>query len=202
MESKILYKIHPNKIHSILPSPTVTEMAGPSSLKTLNSIHPSPSSSLSSMKLKTLLQAFIFSHMYRIAKAVSKAKSVVIQLLKNMHLVEFPLRKNKQKNILFGSFRLHYNWCSSSRTVPVVLQSSPHHDWMSSVVSSSLRYEGMQDSGELSKYLQWLEEKDDEDSCNEIDRLADLFIADCHEKFRLEKQESYRRFQEMMARSV
>lgn len=200
-------------------------MAGPSSLKTLNPIHlfsikppsppsaspsPSPSSSLSSMKLKTLLQTFIFSHMYRIARAVSKAKSVLIQLLKNVHfvhLVEFPLRKNskkQQKNIFFGSFRLHYNWCSSSRTVPVVLQSCSNIsplDW-SSVVSSSLRYDGMQDSGELSKYLQWLEEKGDQDSCNEIDRLADLFIADCHEKFRLEKQESYRRFQEMMARSV
>jgi hypothetical protein len=29
-----------------------------------------------------------------------------------------------------------------------------------------------------------------------------LFIASCHEKFILEKQESYRRFQEMMARSM
>jgi hypothetical protein len=29
-----------------------------------------------------------------------------------------------------------------------------------------------------------------------------LFIANCHEKFILEKQESYRRFQAMMARSM
>lgn len=51
----------------------------------------------------------------------------------------------------------------------------------------------------LSRYLEWLEE---EKGCEEIDKLADMFIANCHEKFRLEKQESYRRFQEMMATSV
>ncbi|XP_057783140.1 uncharacterized protein LOC131000999 [Salvia miltiorrhiza] len=165
-----------------------------SSLKTLNSINlfsikassPPPSSpSLSSMKLRALLQTFIFSHLYR---AISKAKSLLVQILKNL---EFPLRKSKQKKLYFGSFRLHYNWCSSSRTVP---QFNDYPGWDVGAVGDC--------SGELSKYLQWLEERGDEESCNEIDRLADLFIADCHEKFRLEKQESYRRFQEMMARSI
>ena len=37
---------------------------------------------------------------------------------------------------------------------------------------------------------------------NEIDKLAELFIADCHEKFKLEKQDSDRRFHEMMARGM
>ncbi|ERN11602.1 hypothetical protein AMTRI_Chr03g138730 [Amborella trichopoda] len=36
----------------------------------------------------------------------------------------------------------------------------------------------------------------------EIDRLAEKFIATFHEKFRLEKQESYRRYQDMLARSI
>lgn len=171
-----------------------------SSLQTLNSIHPSSSpshspSSLSSMKLKTLLQTFVFLHMYRIA---SKTKSLLTQFLKNIHLIhlQFPLRKNKKnpKNIFFGSFRLHYNWCSNSHPhVPhVMIQTCPN---------STSAFE-MQDSTELSKYLQWLEEKGDQDSMNEIDKLADLFIANCHEKFMLEKQESYRMFQEMMARSI
>ena len=31
---------------------------------------------------------------------------------------------------------------------------------------------------------------------NEIDRLVEMFIANCHEKFRLEKQESYKGFWE------
>ncbi|XP_051219521.1 uncharacterized protein [Lolium perenne] len=66
-------------------------------------------------------------------------------------------------------------------------------------------------------YLCWLEEEerpageegavqddgDDGDvAVNEIDRLAEKFIARFHAKFLLEKQESYRRYQEMIARSI
>lgn len=68
--------------------------------------------------------------------------------------------------------------------------------------------------GEDCPYLRWLEEKkveveggekkgaNNEHEMNEIDVLAEMFIANCHEKFRLEKQESDRRFQEMLARSM
>ncbi|KAJ1396030.1 hypothetical protein SESBI_32859 [Sesbania bispinosa] len=66
---------------------------------------------------------------------------------------------------------------------------------------------------QLAGYLRWLEEKkvqdgdnkgttNDEQEINEIDMLAEMFIANCHEKFKLEKQESDRRFQEMLARSM
>nr|AEV40939.1 hypothetical protein [Oryza punctata] len=78
------------------------------------------------------------------------------------------------------------------------------------------------DDGEECGYLCWLEEEtsadalpaaeegedggDGDGDCNgavnEIDRLAERFIARCHAKFLLEKQESYRRYQEMMARSM
>ncbi|GFQ05441.1 hypothetical protein PHJA_002688200 [Phtheirospermum japonicum] len=160
------------------------------------------------MKLKTLLQTFVFSHVYRIARALARAKSVLIQLLKDVH----KNKNSKQKKLFFGSFRLHYNWGSSNSNPYVYYDSS----WDSVIGrATTLDYdEIMQEcnsnnnnnnnnNSELSKYLQWLEEKGGEkECCNEIDKLADLFIADCHEKFRLEKQESYRRFQEMMARSV
>lgn len=88
-------------------------------------------------------------------------------------------------------------------------------------------YATCRDSGEPPRdeedcpYLRWLEEKKVEgegggDSnnkgasatrnehveMNEIDVLAEMFIANCHEKFRLEKQESDRRFHEMLARSM
>lgn len=160
------------------------------SLKTLNSIHhhhhPSlSSSSLSSMKLKTLLQTFIFSHMYNIA---SKAKSLLIHLLKNIHF----MKKNKHKKVFFGSFRLHYNWCSSKYSHPI--QTCPNSHFVPTMQVDS--------SCDLSKYLQWLEDKGDQNSINEIDKLADLFIANSHHNFILEKQESYRMFQEMMARSI
>jgi len=72
-------------------------------------------------------------------------------------------------------------------------------------------YEDCHGSSQLSGYLRWLEEKICEDDnnndnnkseTNEIDMLAELFIADCHEKFRLEKQESDRMFHEMLARGM
>ncbi|KAL0346284.1 UNVERIFIED_CONTAM: hypothetical protein Sradi_4459700 [Sesamum radiatum] len=208
-------------------------MAVPSSLKPQNSLN--VFSSLSSMiKLKTLFQTFIFSHIYPIARAVAKANSLLLKLIRRIqfkHLVEiteiFPLmKKNKNKSkkkktttIVFGSFRLHYNWCSSHVMPLAGPESCSHHVYYDSswntVINptTSCDSERMQDhrhgdddDHELSRYLEWLEEKGGECeegwSCNEIDKLADLFIANCHEKFKLEKQESYRRFQEMMARSV
>ena len=193
-----------NKTHY----PPHRNMLGSSHLKTFHSLHvfsmkPQPSpSTLSSMKLKTLIHTLISSHLCRLARALSKAKSVLIQILKEIQLIEFtiyPIKKNKNKNkLFFGSFRLHYNWCSS-HALPT---SHAYYDstWNSIVTNDMVE-------SELSGYLHWLEEKVHEssrvvDEVNEIDKLADMFIASCHEKFMLEKQESYRSFQEMMARSV
>ncbi|KAI7998730.1 hypothetical protein LOK49_LG10G02982 [Camellia lanceoleosa] len=199
-------------------------MVAPSHPKTFHSLNAfsmksplssSSPSTLSSMKLKTLIHTLIFSHMCRIARALSKAKSILIQILKDIQLIQFidPLKKNnKNKNkLFFGSFRLHYNWCSS-HVVPVpspVLDGlSKSHAYYDSTWNSIIatEYDGVAES-QLSGYLHWLEEKVHEkssggDHMNEIDKLADMFIANSHEKFMLEKQESYRRFQEMMARSV
>ncbi|XP_022883287.1 uncharacterized protein LOC111400065 [Olea europaea var. sylvestris] len=184
-------------------------MAVSSSLKTLNSLHivsmktTSSSSSFSSMKMKTLLQiqAFVLSHLYRMARALTKAKAILAEVVKDIqlvHFIEFPaLKRNKNKRkLFFGSFRLHYNWCSS-HVMPVTMPVLESCSTWNSIIPTS-EYDG----SELSSYLRWLEEKGHENPRNEIDRLADLFIENCHEKFRLEKQESYRRFQEMMARSI
>ncbi|KAK1412869.1 hypothetical protein QVD17_34449 [Tagetes erecta] len=202
-------------------------MAISSHLKTLpSSTHPfsirtpqpSPSSLATSMKFKTLIHNFIFSHIFRLARALTKAKTIIIELFKEIHLNNLHflepliLKKNKNKNKLyFGSFRLHYNWCSSHvvpMTSPNLYNNHVYYDptWNSFV-------DEIVPESQLSGYLRWLEEKNmgndngngsgiTVDEMNEIDRLADKFIANCHEKFRLEKQESYRRFQEMMARSV
>ncbi|KAL3373141.1 hypothetical protein AABB24_005235 [Solanum stoloniferum] len=152
----------------------------------------SSSTSLNSMKLKSLVQSFIFSHVYR---AIAKAKSLLIQIMKNVQLVHQNKKKNNVK-LFLGSFRLHYNWCSSHvMPVPVPTAFDVYYDstW-NSIISTAC------DESELSGYLQWLEDKDN--SNNDIDKLADMFIANSHERFRLEKVESYRRFQEMLARSV
>ncbi|XP_050228854.1 uncharacterized protein LOC126678037 [Mercurialis annua] len=195
---------------------------------------PSSSSTLSTVKIKTLIHTIIISHVCRIVRALSKAKAIIIQIFKENQPINFTYhtkRKHKARKILFGSFRLHYNWCSS-HVIPVsapVLNgiSSKSHLFYDSTWKSIENNESS--SAELSGYLHWLEQKklnqeknnccnnnggkddeedddeeddDDDDVGNEIDQLADMFIADCHEKFKLEKQESYRRFQEMMARSM
>ncbi|KAA8518257.1 hypothetical protein F0562_015860 [Nyssa sinensis] len=175
--------------------------------------HSPSSSTLSSMKLKTLVHTLILSHVCRIARALSKAKSILIEILKEIQLIQFlqPLKKNKSKKInLFGSFRLHYNWCSS-HVLPVstpVLNGHVYYDstW-NSIISAECSDDHDMAESQLSGYLHWLEAEKvngdsttDQDHTNEIDKLADMFIANCHEKFRLEKQESYRLFQEMMAR--
>lgn len=190
-------------------------MAGPSHLNSPHSLHvfsiKSPSSSsptaLSTMKLKTIVHSYILSHLCRIARALTKAKSILIHLIKEIQLLNFiePTKRQKNKTkLFFGSFRLHYNWCSSHvLPVPSPISHIYHDNTWNSIISP-----GCSDieESQLSGYLHWLERKVQEDSktedMNEIDKLADMFIANCHEKFLLEKQESYRMFQEMMARSV
>ncbi|OAY40586.1 uncharacterized protein LOC110623633 [Manihot esculenta] len=181
----------------------------------------SPSSTLSSMKIKTLIHTLIISHVCRIVRALSKAKTIVVQILKETQPINFicstkeTKRKHRQRKVFFGSFRLHYNWCSSHVLPvqePVVFVDgfpSGSHLYYDSTWNSVITTEETPES-QLSGYLHWLEDqkaqdlksKNDEVDVNEIDRLADMFIASCHEKFKLEKQESYRRFQEMMARSM
>ncbi|KAG8501192.1 hypothetical protein CXB51_003295 [Gossypium anomalum] len=184
------------------------KMVGPSYIKTLLPFQAfsmkSPSSSaLSSMKIKTLTHTLIYAQVSRLIRAFSKAKSLVIHIYNS----KTTKKKHKHKKLFFGSFRLHYNWCSS-HVAPVpapVLQTHLYYDSTWNSVISTEQCDDDRVEAELSGYLQWLEEKKvngAETDMNEIDKLAEIFIADCYEKFRLEKQESYRRFQEMMARSM
>lgn len=145
------------------------------------------------MKLKTLLQILI-----------SRAKSILVQLIDP--LVK---KKNKSKtnNRLFLGSSASTTIGSSSRVLDV------YYDPTWSPAFTFAEHDEPGESPELSGYLQWLEEDryhnkaaaavDEKENCGgEIDMLAEMFIASCHEKFKLEKEESYRRFQEMMARSV
>ncbi|PPD75171.1 hypothetical protein GOBAR_DD27908 [Gossypium barbadense] len=175
-------------------------MVGPSlSFQALSMKSPSSCfSSISSMKMKALIQTLIYTQASRLIRAFSKAKSIVIQIYKQNNPIQYLIsisktaeKKYKHNKLFFGSFRLHYNWCSSHVTP----------------VPAPQKEDGLE--SELSGYLQWLEENKvnreankAETEVDDIDRLAEMFIASCHEKFMLEKQESYRRFQEMMARSM
>ncbi|XVF75885.1 hypothetical protein PTKIN_Ptkin13bG0222800 [Pterospermum kingtungense] len=201
-------------------------MAGLSYLKILLPLQAlslkSPSSStLSSKKIKTLLHTLIYAQVHRLIRVFSKAKSIVIQIYKENKPIQYFIsnskttkKNHKHKKLFFGSFRLHYNW-GSSHVAPVpapVLEGCTathlYYDSNWNSVIPTEQYDQDTVESELSGYLQWLEEKKvkgnstAEADVNEIDKLAEMFIADCYEKFRLEKQESYRRFQEMMARSI
>ncbi|KAI3782505.1 hypothetical protein L2E82_12554 [Cichorium intybus] len=175
----------------------------------------SSSSLATSMKFKTLIHNFIFSHLCRFTRTFTKAKCIIIDLFKEMHLdnikflESFFLKRNKNKNkVYFGSFRLHYNWCSS-HVVPVTsleMQDAFNNQGYYDSTWNSYVDDEMVLESQLTGYLRWLDEKNkgdgSVDEINEIDLLADKFIANSHEKFMLEKQESYRRFHEMMARSL
>ncbi|KAJ7971455.1 DUF761 domain-containing protein [Quillaja saponaria] len=149
-------------------------MFSPSHLKTLHplqvfSVKSSPSSTLSSMKIKTLIHTVIVSHVCRIIRALSKFKSIIIEIVKENQPIHYLIQtqkknSNKHKKVFFGSFRLHYNWASSSHVMPVA---APVYDGLP---ATHLYYDstwntiipaddhGDQD-GELSRYLQWLEDQ-------------------------------------------
>ncbi|XP_043691221.1 uncharacterized protein LOC122641942 [Telopea speciosissima] len=202
-------------------------MVGPSHLKPLQFLYhfsvktlhnPNPNS----MKIKTIVQFHFLRHYCRLVNALTKAKSKLIEILKENRPDYYidsinksikNKKKIKKQKKLFGSIRAHYNWCSSY-VRPMPMSAEPSVDGFSDVhayYDSSWNSvfpeceDGME--SQLSGYLNWLEEKVPDSSAvdieiDEIDRLAAQFIATCHDKFRLEKQESYRRYQEMMARSM
>ncbi|XP_047329271.1 uncharacterized protein LOC124932652 [Impatiens glandulifera] len=168
------------------------------------------------MKLKTLIQSLVFSHMRRAAKVLSKAKSILSQIFKDIHLIQIiePLliinKKNKvdTTKLFLGSFRMHYNWCSDSHSnitpdLPPTASASASAAMWNSLVWIEIDEEEEDGRNTFSTYPSWLKEKDDDDNDDgDIDKMAGAFIANCHEKFKLEKQESERKFQEMLARSV
>ncbi|KAG2325557.1 hypothetical protein Bca52824_008285 [Brassica carinata] len=160
------------------------------------------------MKLKTPIQNLLAHPLYRFLRAVSRAKSIFLEIFKHNNkkrkLTTFYPREvsKNQRKIVFGSFRFHYNWCSSD-VVPVT-QPVPFS-------LSDINFEEEDGDSQLCGYLEWLEHKKVEDSeeirddgemedDNDVDHLADKFIANCHEKFLLEKVESNRRFQETLER--
>lgn len=165
------------------------------------------------MKLKRIIHTLVVSHLCRIIRALSKFKAVIVEIFKDNHqTIHFPLypSQKKRNKIIFGSFRLHYNWCSSksSHVLPVPQRV---YEGLFDATTQQDGEDCPDSESELAGYLRWLEEKkvqggDDvkeEKEVNEnIDMLAEMFIAHCHEKFRLEKQESDRRFQERLARSM
>ncbi|CAI0402860.1 unnamed protein product [Linum tenue] len=164
--------------------------------------------------IKALIHSLIVAHICRAFRALRRVKSILLQALKNHHHFPYLIaghNSKQRKKVFFGSFRLHYNWgsTSSSRVLPVpesVLRGCSSDSYVEGSSSTTAACQWSSSESTLAGYLLWLEEKDNKCEggvvVNEIDRLAEMFIAECHEKFQLEKQESLRRFHDMMARSM
>ncbi|KAI4371260.1 hypothetical protein MLD38_019521 [Melastoma candidum] len=141
---------------------------------------------------------------------------------------KFRSRINKSASSSY--FRFHYNWSSRSYKwpVPANVLAGCHSDSYrvlsikrlgngsssgSTDASEEAGYGGDSHYSQLIGYLEWLEQREHDQypssgdsssrmTVGDIDTLAEKFIEEKYEMFILEKQESERRFQEMMARSL
>ncbi|KAK8963060.1 hypothetical protein KSP40_PGU005797 [Platanthera guangdongensis] len=173
--------------------------------------------SCQALKAKSQLEACFLRSVCRVVRALSSTKSFLADLLSfgalpasastNNCITKMGRRRRRKK--LAESFSTCCNW----RSVHVIPISERARSGLELSSMSRTYYDSTWNSvvvvsDDADGYLQWLEEKDsggggeDDDDASKIDRLAEKFIESCHEKFRLEKQESYRRYQEMLARSV
>ncbi|XP_062199768.1 uncharacterized protein LOC133902188 [Phragmites australis] len=189
----------------------------------LTAQHQSPTKTV--LRIRRLLRAFVSKHAGRVAAAMGGARSLLLDLLSKKAGVELRRktkrrrRNNMDPSCCGGSIAIHLSLLppdvtlsSSLSSEMVVLEpleaglSYTYNDpsW-STAIPAELQ------PPPIAGYLEWPDEEDqleqedeeeDGDDCNEIDRLAESFIARCHERFMLEKQESYRRYQEMLARSL
>ncbi|KAG9456694.1 hypothetical protein H6P81_001202 [Aristolochia fimbriata] len=153
-----------------------------------------------SMKIKTMVRSPVLRHLFHVLRLLTKAKSLLVDLLNKNKTHYYDKHKRIKKKSLYGSIRLHYNWCSSHvRPMPDPAADGAYYDatWNSVVDCDG---DGDGESGPAltpGTLPHWLQEEKpqvqgDGDVEDEINRLAEVFIANCHEKFRLEKQESYR----------
>jgi Cotton fibre expressed protein len=180
----------------------------------------SPFPPLSPLFLKIkFLQAYFFRHANHGIRALQNLKPTInAALYKGTRaVIRYTIKlirgannkRMKKKKKAVNSITVHVNY-SSLHILPVVDQAYYDADWNSVIHTEEIT--------PLSGYLEWLEDNSDEtanvdeeeeeeedDGCNDgsdINRRAESFIARCYERFKLEKQESYRRYQEMMARSL
>lgn len=183
---------------------------------------PSPRSSsrLVSKETIDLIRTLTLSSACHVVRAIVRAKSFLVKIAWKIKRIDCfqsqftpSTRRRGNEKIYLGSFRFHYNWGSSSSSD---MQPFPA-PILGGFSTSHLNYCDQGEPGEdrtgelqLSEYLEWLEGKGngeesdngataDEGCIDEIDKLADMFITKCHQLFILERQESYRRFQEMIA---
>ncbi|XP_062227485.1 uncharacterized protein LOC133925645 [Phragmites australis] len=182
-----------------------------------------------SPKISTILQSHVYPRVGHVFRALARFKSLLLGALgktkrgaprpcSKQHANSYRSRSKKRNK------KPHFTWSGGSPARAEELDAWSCYDHESTwnvVVPAPAGVEGGSEDGtaEYCGYLCWLEEEKPDDvlvveeaedfdgagegnGVNEIDRLAEKFIARCHAKFLQEKQESYRRYQEMIARSM
>ncbi|XP_042414853.1 uncharacterized protein LOC122003959 [Zingiber officinale] len=175
-------------------------------LSYLNS--PSQFTNSTSLKIKIFIKSYVIQH---VRHAVRATKSMFMELFhqKSTYIIKihkFCKHRRRSKS------HVHH---SSSHIIPIPeppcnseeffdVSQCLYYDatWNSMISSEDMDGDPIEPPPVEEKNRGRNEKDNDNEGGNEIDRLAEKFIASCHEKFRLEKQESYRRYLEMLARSV
>jgi len=133
---------------------------------------------------------------------VGKAKDIVFDALKKKRRAYGGITINHYRSLLhlphsFTKLKKPYNLSSSSDATSSSEQQLVPFDACTSCNNN--------DDDSINPISTFILKRINEDAPNldeEIDRLADDFIASFHENFRLEKQRSFRQYQEMLARST
>lgn len=170
-------------------------------------------------------KSLIFNHLKR---AIHKTRPLLSPLLKIKHYFfgndENEDDKRLRRSSVYSSLRWRYYWSTSNHVRPLpepilVLQgsanyyiegeevdivscsSSPCNKTM--VVLPDDQVEVEEGSYSEAGTPPWCtSQRYDGMDMDDINRLAEMFIANCHEKFVLEKEESYRMYQDMLARGL
>ncbi|CAL9152560.1 unnamed protein product [Musa hybrid cultivar] len=151
-----------------------------------------------SIKCKTFLSSHVIRHIHHVVQALTNAKSMVWELLSRRNATSSTKPRRRQEEEVFSSIKPHVTPISEPlNPEELEVDRCLYYD---STWNSMISAEVM--NCDTASCYDDEENEDEGGGGNEIDRLAEKFIASCYEKFRLEKQESYRRYQEMLARSM
>ncbi|KAI4310677.1 hypothetical protein MLD38_035636 [Melastoma candidum] len=184
---------------------------------------------LESIDIKAFVNGFVVPCIKELMKIVRGRYPVAHHLRLSLSR---KFRYRVKKSASSSYFRFHYNWSSRSYTWPVPANVLPGCQSGSYRVFSIERLGNGSSSGgtkpseetgggedshshysQLNFYLEWLEQRENDrdptsgelssrTTVSDIDTMAEKFIEEKYEMFVLEKQESERRFREMMARSL
>uniref|UniRef100_A0A0D3H4J7 Uncharacterized protein n=1 Tax=Oryza barthii TaxID=65489 RepID=A0A0D3H4J7_9ORYZ len=172
---------------------------------------PPHSGELKLVKIKHLLHAFVLKHGGRLAAALGGAKALLLTIATRGSIAGLR-NKIRRRRGRRNTKKPRSSYCFRPPEIagggvgPFDAELAYYDSSWNTMIPAEEQL-----LRPITGYLSWpeqeAEEDDDqgeeeEDEKNEIDRLADKFIERCHERFILEKQESYRRFHEMLARSL